>query len=356
MFEISDDAYMLFEMAVVTTFIAIVMTTLVFFSSSAPRKVAVVELNIYPIKSCGPMKVESAKVTAIGFSFDRFAQVSDAEGNYLTPREKANARLFHVHPTIVNDKSGIHLRLAYSDSEQEPFRINDLNVEIEKSVVRKVTPMIGPKVRLQDLGDDVATWLSKATQIEDCRLTAIGSQYHRSVEMNPDQGEVVPLSERKKDIPPVSLADEAPFLLATSSSLDDLNARLMVRGKAEVGMQRFRPNIVVHGTFAWQEDTWKRIAIGGVEFRVWQRCGRCSMTTIDRETLERGSEPLATLSTFRERANGQRNFGMHMIPISNDATTEGIQKSVAVKVGDALEVLEYDEERLEEWKRLFGPP
>jgi uncharacterized protein YcbX len=126
-------------------------------------------------------------------------------------------------------------------------------------------------------------------------------------------------------------------------------------------MQRFRPNIVVHGTQPWEEDTWKRIKIGGSEFRVWQRCGRCSMTTIDRETLERGPEPLATLSTFRERSNGQRNFGMHMIPIitapnaKQQGTTEESSSSSLVRVGDTLEVLEFDEERLAEWKRLFDP-
>ena len=91
-------------------------------------------------------------------------------------------------------------------------------------------------------------------------------------------------------------------------------------------MQRFRPNIVVQGTLPWEEDTWKRIRIGGMEFHVWQRCGRCAMTTIDRTTLERGPEPLATLSTFREREKGQRNFGMHMIPVksksNNNASME----------------------------------
>ena len=79
-------------------------------------------------------------------------------------------------------------------------------------------------------------------------------------------------------------------------------------------MRRFRPNIVVAGLKPWEEDTLRRLRIGGVEFHVWQRCGRCVMTTIDRDTLTRGKEPLATLSTFRERAHGQRNFGMHLVP------------------------------------------
>ena len=71
------------------------------------------------------------------------------------------------------------------------------------------------------------------------------------------------------------------------------------------------------------------------------------MTTIDRGTLARGPEPLATLNTFRESA-GQRNFGMHMIPVVDE------KEGMVVNVGDTVGVLEYDEERKEEWKKLFG--
>ena len=72
------------------------------------------------------------------------------------------------------------------------------------------------------------------------------------------------------------------------------------------------------------------------------------MTTIDRDTLQYGPEPLATLSTFRERANGQRNFGMHCI------AAEGTPSGARIAVGDKVEILEYDEERRGEWLRLFG--
>mmetsp|Transcript_12327 Transcript_12327/g.25986 ORF Transcript_12327/g.25986 Transcript_12327/m.25986 type:complete len:376 (-) Transcript_12327:186-1313(-) len=373
----SEDSSAITDFAVATTLFTIVAATTVLGvrrRKQELKEARVAEINVYPIKSCGPMTVKTAKVTDIGFSYDRFAQVSDSEGNYLTPRDKANVKLFHVKPSIVYEGSSIHLDLIFSNgsSEASSFRIKNLNDTIVKSVTKEVTPMIGPAVRLQDLGDDVASWLSEATLIKDCRLTAIGPKYHRLVEMNPDQGEPVPFlddsgSDKKKDvsetiptddqqkldrnIPTVSLADEAPFLLTTTSSFDDLNSRLKARGKSEVEMQRFRPNIVVKGTLPWEEDTWKRIRIGGVVFHVWQRCGRCAMTTIDRKTLERGPEPLATLSTFRER-KGQRNFGVHMIPVSN-ISIESNELSLLLEMGQKIEVLEYNEERLEEWRRLF---
>lgn len=358
-----------------TSVTAMAVTAVVFLyfrTKRQPKETSVVELFVYPIKSCGPMKgLKSAMVTEMGFAFDRFAQVSDSEGNYLTPRNKSNSKLFHVLPRIVHDRSNIHLELTTttkSSSSYTNHRIQNLCETIEKSsTTKEVTPMIGPKVQLQDLGDDVASWLSDVTGITDCRLTAIGPKYFRLVEMNPDQGEPVPASkkedkdkivvisdENKNNSPVVSLADEAPFLLTSAASLKDLNARLKDRGKAAVDMQRFRPNIVVSGAalLPWEEDTWKRIKIGGIEFHVWQRCGRCTMTTIDRSTLQRGPEPLATLSTFREREKGMRNFGVHMIPIMSTPSLEYTETSL-VHVGNNIEVLEYDKQRLKEWKRLF---
>jgi len=71
------------------------------------------------------------------------------------------------------------------------------------------------------------------------------------------------------------------------------------------------------------------------------------MTTIDRDSLARGSEPLAILSTFREQA-GHRNFGMHLVPVAP------IGVDNVIRVGDKLEILEYDETRKTEWEKLFG--
>jgi len=73
------------------------------------------------------------------------------------------------------------------------------------------------------------------------------------------------------------------------------------------------------------------------------------MTTIDRDTLERGPEPLKTMTTFRERAHGCRNFGMHLVPV---AATAGA--GIRLSIGDAVEVLEYDAERKAEWQQRFG--
>jgi uncharacterized protein len=107
-------------------------------------------------------------------------------------------------------------------------------------------------------------------------------------------------------------ADSHPILLISEASLEDLNQRL----ESPVPMNRFRPNLVVKGCGPFEEDRWKTIAIGGVEFEVAKGCARCSVPTIDQETAEQGIEPMRTLSTFR-KWEGQVWFGQKLIPRSS---------------------------------------
>ena len=313
---------------------------------------SVKELNIYPIKSCAEVQVDSATVTPRGFENDRvFQVVSKVDGawNYCTPRDKTFEKLFHIKPTFADGGDSLQLSSIHTDKKMAVLSV-ELKDGASTSSLTAAT-MGGSEQPLNDYGDDVASWLVGAAGVDtDLRLVGIGKDdgFKRCVEVNPDQGEELPTTSPI----PVSLADEAPFLLTTQESLADLNKRLKSAGKGTIDMRRFRPNIVISGLKPWEEDSLKRIKIGGVEFHVWQRCGRCTMTTIDRDTLKRCGEPLSTLSTFRERANGQRNFGVHLIPISETIGRDDGKNKVSV--GNEVEILEYDEARREEWKRLFG--
>ena len=133
--------------------------------------------------------------------------------------------------------------------------------------------------------------------------------------------------KRHVDVP-LSFADGYPYLLANEASLRDLQQRC----PASVKMEQFRPNIVVSGAGAWEEDTWKVIRIGDVIFDVAKPCSRCIFTTV---SLEKGQkhpsgEPLATLQTFRTAVdNGDVDFGQNLI-----ARNSGV-----IRVGDEVEIL-----------------
>jgi uncharacterized protein YcbX len=138
-----------------------------------------------------------------------------------------------------------------------------------------------------DAGDEAARW---ATEL-------LGTP--ASIVFMPDdvRRAVNPKYAREGDI--VGFADAFPLLLATTASLADLNARM----ERPLPMDRFRPNVVVDGCGAWDEDAWTRVRIGALPVRVLKPCDRCVVTTTDQRTGERGVEPLRTLATFRRRDN-----------------------------------------------------
>uniref|UniRef100_A0A7S3R986 MOSC domain-containing protein n=1 Tax=Dunaliella tertiolecta TaxID=3047 RepID=A0A7S3R986_DUNTE len=69
-------------------------------------------------------------------------------------------------------------------------------------------------------------------------------------------------------------------------------------------MTRFRPNLVMKGSPAWEEDSCRTVSVQSVDNGVLELisvkpCSRCKVPTIDPETAEAGDEPLDTLHTFR---------------------------------------------------------
>lgn len=337
----------------VTAVLAILIGFWTFQKSRDPDSLIISELNVYPIKSCAEQAVESAVVTLRGFKGDRIVMVVDSDKVCCTSRDTDKVKLFHVQPKI--DFPNCNTMTVSYKGEQSSMTV-ELQPSNSKSIACSHNEAPG-KLMLADLGNSTASWMAKATGIQGCRLASIQDNvYDRNCLINPGQGDAIPTSDAKA---PVSLADEAPFLLTNVASLDDLNERLLARGHSPIDMRRFRPNLVVDAAQPWIEDTWKKIRIGSnskVEFFVWQRCGRCTMTTIDRDSLTRApkGEPLSTLNTFREGANGQRNFGMHLIPDPDTLSRSENERDLTIQVGDAIEVLEYDEDRLQEWKSKFA--
>lgn len=93
-------------------------------------------------------------------------------------------------------------------------------------------------------------------------------------------------------------------------------------------MDRFRPNIVLAGGHAFQEDTFTQLRIGDVRFHLVKPCARCVIVTTDQRTGERGKEPLRTLATYRS-SNNKVLFGMNAM-----GDGDGI-----VRVGDEVTIL-----------------
>ena len=145
-------------------------------------------------------------------------------------------------------------------------------------------------------GPDADRWLSRFLG-RDCRLVSLPESSRRPVD--PAYGGVDDQ---------VGFADGFPLLLISAASLEDLNRRL----DEPLPMVRFRPNLVIYGGEPYQEDRWRRIRIGGIEFRLVKPCSRCAIPTIDPETAQRSAEPLRTLMGYRRRGN-KVYFGQNVL-------------------------------------------
>jgi MOSC domain-containing protein len=131
----------------------------------------------------------------------------------------------------------------------------------------------------------------------------------------------------------VSFADAYPLLAATTASLSAVNDWIAEGPLADEGplpMTRFRPNLVIDGAGAWEEDGWRRVRIGSALFRAVKGCDRCAMTLTDPDTAAKGNEPIATLARHR-KWDGATWFGMQLVPDN---------PGVTISVGDEVEILE----------------
>lgn len=260
------------------------------------------ELNIYPVKSLGGIALQRAEVERFGLHPDRRWMVVDANGRYLTQREQS--RMCLIQPEPIDD--GLRLRAPGMDA---------LQLSHAPDMPSREVTVWNDRVEAEDCGDEAARWLSRFLGI-DCRLVHFLDHGQRAVD---------PAYARPGDV--TAFSDGFPLLLITQASLDDLNGRL----DEAVPMRRFRPNLVIAGSTPYAEDTWKRLRIGDLTFRVAKPCSRCVITTIDPATGERhpDAEPLRTLASYRMR-NNKIYFGQNLI-----ADGEG-----RLAVGQAVEVIE----------------
>jgi uncharacterized protein YcbX len=259
----------------------------------------VAALHVYPVKGCRGLSLDTARVERRGLAHDRRWMLVDDDGEFVTQRTEP--RLARIEVAVEGES---------------------LILSTDGHGARRVArpPLDGPRRRVRvwddevdaiDAGTDVAAWLGGVLETETS-LVFMPETTSRPV--RPKYG-------HPDDV--VSFADGFPLLFTTTSSLDDLNARL----REPLPMSRFRPNIVVEGTAPWAEDGWTRLRVGELEVRVVKACDRCAVTTIDQLTGARGVEPLRTLAAFRER-DKKVYFGVNAIPNATGT----------IRVGDAVAV------------------
>uniref|UniRef100_A0A8C2URQ6 Mitochondrial amidoxime reducing component 2 n=1 Tax=Chinchilla lanigera TaxID=34839 RepID=A0A8C2URQ6_CHILA len=193
------------------------------------------------------------------------------DGHMVTARQEPRLVLVSITP----EGGSLVLRAPGMDQLVLPCKLPSSNALLD-------CRLFGLDVKGRDCGDQVAQWLTRFLKTEACRLV----QYETSMKGRTS----------KELLPNVPYPDCSPVLLHTEASLVDLNTRL----QKKVKMEYFRPNIVVTGCDAFEEDSWDDLVIGDVEMKKVMSCPRCILTTVDPDTgvIDR-KEPLQTLKSYR---------------------------------------------------------
>jgi len=263
----------------------------------------VTEINIYPIKSTRRIALQQSQVLPRGLPWDRRWMLVDADGRFITARQYPTLAMVQ---TAVKDNV-VQVSAAGRTMLQLPLQPADgriTSVTVWQDVCDAVLA-----------GAEADAWFSDYLGFP-CRLVQMTDNLVRAV--SPDYGQAGD---------EVSFADGFPLLLISEASLNDLNSRL----QTPVSMRRFRPNLVVDGEVAYQEDHWRRLRVGDVEFAGVKNCSRCVFTTIDPDTgvKDPHKEPLRTLGSYRRQSHSGVYFGQNLIPRSGGV----------IHVGDRVEIL-----------------
>ena len=260
-------------------------------------------LYVHPIKSCAGVAQAASPLIETGLEYDREWMVVDAASSMLTQRDLPRMALvrpaFKGGELVLRAPGMLALHLSL-DAVEGPTRARVWHDEVAAF----------------DMGPLAAQWFSDFL-----------GRPARLVRFDPDQkrlssaqwtGEIEALN---------AFADGFPLLLASSASLADLNARLAARGVPPVTMQRFRPNLVLDGLEAYDEDHLDEITFdtgaGPVRIKLVKPCARCTIPGVDPETGEQGHEPGDTLAGYRAdaRLDGAITFAMNAVVLEGFGRT-----------------------------------
>ncbi|HEU5294986.1 MAG TPA: MOSC N-terminal beta barrel domain-containing protein [Burkholderiaceae bacterium] len=259
------------------------------------QTVAIAGLYVHPVKSCARIGQDRALVTETGLEWDRQWMVVDESGEFVSQREEP--RLALVRPS-----------LRASDLVLRAPGMLALHVALD-AIEREATVAVwDDRLRAGDMGDLAAQWFSDF----------LGRRV-RLARFDPDVQRVSDPRWTGSINALTAFADAFALLVVSQAALTELNRRLAMRGAATVESDRFRPNLVLDGIAAHEEDWIDRItfdtAEGPVVLRLVKPCTRCSIPDVDPQRGQLDHAVSAELATYRAdaRMDGRVTFGMNAI-------------------------------------------
>lgn len=245
------------------------------------------------------INLDQATLVDTGFKHDREWMLVDNKNKFLSQRELPKMALIK---TQIKDDYLI-LSNPMGDSIKVPLKASNQN-EIKVKVW-------SDNVWANEADASINQWLSAEFK-RPCKLVQLNQNTQRKVDPNFAKYNQL-----------VGFADGFPLLIVSESSIDLLNSKL----ETPVEMNRFRPNIVIEGFKAHQEDSLTHIQINGIEFNLAKPCSRCSIPSINQNNADRHPTLLRTLTRYRKQGN-EILFGMNALH----------SKLGIIKAGDTIKI------------------
>jgi len=300
-----------------------------------PPALTVKGLWVHPIKGCRGTSVVSAKVDRLGLEHDRrmmvIAEGAELEGaTHTFVSQRDVARMATIDPTV--DPSG---KLHVSAPGMAPLVIDTTPPGRDHLGVRSVQVwkdvVVGHRVS-PEADEWFTAFLGRPVEL----VSTVGTEEHR----RPLQAKYFDSATTEFNVG-ASFADGYPMLVVAEASIADLNRRMPAEA---VPVVSFRPNIVVGGSRTpWDEDTWGRVQVGGIEMALVKPCSRCQVPNVNQETGKRRPhfEPLRTLREFRGYGEdvfvGENAVQLNLGTISVGDTVTVLHRRAPRKYGKAQE-------------------
>ena len=279
----------------------------------------IAKLFVYPVKSCAGMEVQAARLTETGLEWDRAWMVVDSQGQFVTQRELPRMAL--IQPTLM----ATELELRAPDMPLLAVQFDAVGPLVTVQVWDDHVPA-------HDMGDQVAQWFSQflSDDVNSTRYRLVRFDVaHRRLANQKWTDGVTALNQ---------FCDGFPLLVISEASLTGLNQRLKDIGHDAVSMARFRPNLVLAGLDAHDEDRVAHIRVGAepalVSLKPVKPCPRCPIPNIDPATAVSSPEVGDTLQGYRQdaRLNGAVTFGMNCILLEGIGSVLRVGQAVSAEI------------------------
>ena len=282
------------------------------------------QLWVYPVKSCAGVMVQEATLTDMGLLHDRCWMVVDAHGEMVSQRDVPQMALIQpslrLSDVVLRAPGMLALHLALFEV-QEPVKVQ----------------LWGHIMPAFDMGDVASQWFTDFLG-QTPEGKALGPL--RLARFDPDHVRLSSTQWTGTVAAKNQFSDGYPYLVCSQASMDDLNARLATQGHGAVDLRRFRPNIVLSGIAAHDEDHLRSLSWqaedGQVVLQPVKPCSRCPMPNVDPDTAAVNPLLSDVLQSYRQdrRLDGAISFGMNAI------ATQGVSEDVepVLRVGQVLDI------------------